>query len=98
MKKFLKTLISIYQIFISPLFPPSCRFHPSCSRYAAEAIDGHGALKGAYLSMKRILRCHPFNAGGYDPVPAGRLKGFIPGFIPCRQKNRLKKKAADNAV
>lgn len=57
-----------YKLFLSPLFPPSCRFTPTCSEYAAEAIGKYGFLKGVVLGVKRILRCHPFAAGGYDPV------------------------------
>ena len=70
LKKFLIFLISIYRRYISPLFPPSCRFQPTCSQYALEAIDRFGAITGSYLAMKRILRCHPFHKGGYDPVPS----------------------------
>ena len=62
-------LIRLYQLVISPLFPPSCRFHPTCSSYSFEAISKYGPLKGGYLSVKRILRCHPRNPGGFDPVP-----------------------------
>ncbi len=68
-KRLLKGLISFYRIFISPVLPPSCRFYPSCSAYAMDAVETHGALKGSAMAMKRLLRCHPFNAGGYDPVP-----------------------------
>ncbi|MDD3244464.1 MAG: membrane protein insertion efficiency factor YidD [Eubacteriales bacterium] len=62
-------LIRFYRRFISPLFPPCCRFYPTCSAYAMEAVQKYGAAKGGLLALKRILRCHPFNDGGYDPVP-----------------------------
>lgn len=62
-------LVRGYQVSISPLLPPSCRYFPSCSAYAVEALEKHGALKGSWLAARRILRCHPFAAGGYDPVP-----------------------------
>ena len=58
-----------YQKFISPALPPCCRFSPSCSQYALEAVSKHGALKGMWLGARRLVRCHPFNPGGYDPVP-----------------------------
>ncbi|MCR5081058.1 MAG: membrane protein insertion efficiency factor YidD [Treponema sp.] len=67
--KFFIVLIRFYQICISPLFPPSCRFTPTCSNYALEAFRKYGPFKGLYLSVKRILRCNPFCKGGYDPVP-----------------------------
>jgi uncharacterized protein len=69
MKTIFIYLIRSYQILISPLFPPSCRFQPTCSHYAIEAIAKFGAIKGGWLAIKRILRCHPFHPGGYDPVP-----------------------------
>ncbi len=62
-------LVKAYRAFISPLKPPSCRFYPTCSAYAIEALTKYGPCKGLRLSLKRILRCHPFNPGGYDPVP-----------------------------
>ncbi|MCF0136673.1 MAG: membrane protein insertion efficiency factor YidD [Lachnospiraceae bacterium] len=69
MKRFLLFLIRIYQKWISPLKKPCCRFYPTCSCYAKEAIMKYGAGKGTKLAIKRILRCHPFHEGGYDPVP-----------------------------
>ncbi len=62
-------LIRLYQLVISPILGPACRFHPSCSTYAYEAIRLHGCLKGPYLGFRRILKCHPFHPGGFDPVP-----------------------------
>ena len=67
-KKVLTILIRGYRLYLSPLFPPSCRFQPTCSEYALEAIERFGAIKGSQLAIKRILRCHPFHPGGYDPV------------------------------
>ncbi|MCQ4085901.1 membrane protein insertion efficiency factor YidD [Saccharibacillus sp. JS10] len=61
--------IRFYRKFISPLTPPSCRFVPTCSAYALEAIEVHGAAKGSWLAAKRISKCHPFHEGGFDPVP-----------------------------
>lgn len=69
MKQIAKGLIRIYQKFISPLFPPACRFTPTCSVYTYEAIDRFGFIRGSILGIKRILRCHPWNPGGLDPVP-----------------------------
>lgn len=69
MKRVMLWLIRFYQRQISPSLPPSCRFTPTCSQYAYEAIARHGALKGGYLAIRRILKCHPFHPGGYDPVP-----------------------------
>ena len=62
-------LIRFYRAAISPLFPPSCRYVPTCSAYAMEAIEKYGAWRGGWMAVKRILRCHPFHKGGYDPVP-----------------------------
>ena len=70
MRFVLKFLIRGYQLAISPLFGPRCRFYPSCSHYAIEAIETHGALRGIWLTIKRISRCHPWHEGGFDPVPA----------------------------
>lgn len=69
MKKPLILLFRFYQKALSPLKPPSCRFHPTCSNYGIEAIQTHGAIKGTILTIYRILRCQPFSKGGYDPVP-----------------------------
>ncbi|MDI6729436.1 MAG: membrane protein insertion efficiency factor YidD [Thermodesulfovibrionales bacterium] len=68
MKTLITALIRLYRYMISPMLPNSCRFTPSCSEYSLEAVSKHGALKGSYLSFKRILKCHPFHPGGYDPV------------------------------
>jgi putative membrane protein insertion efficiency factor len=70
MRSVLKYLIRGYQLAISPLLGPRCRFYPSCSHYAIEAIETHGALRGVWLTAKRISRCHPWHEGGFDPVPA----------------------------
>ena len=62
-------LVRGYQVAISPLLPPACRYYPTCSHYAVEALERHGAWRGSWLALRRILRCHPFRPGGYDPVP-----------------------------
>jgi putative membrane protein insertion efficiency factor len=69
MRHILLALIRLYQNTISRAMPPSCRFTPSCSEYAYEAIEKYGVVKGVWLGVKRISRCHPLNPGGYDPVP-----------------------------
>ena len=68
-KRFLLALLRFYKREISPYLPPSCRFVPTCSEYAMQAVTKYGAVKGGYLAVRRILRCHPFHPGGYDPVP-----------------------------
>lgn len=68
LKKILLFIIKIYQEIISPWTPKSCRFRPSCSEYSRQAVIKYGAFKGGWMGLKRILRCHPFNPGGYDPV------------------------------
>ncbi|PKQ29851.1 MAG: membrane protein insertion efficiency factor YidD [Actinobacteria bacterium HGW-Actinobacteria-10] len=62
-------LIRIYQKMVSPLFPPSCRFTPTCSSYAITSIERYGAMRGGWMAIRRISRCHPWNPGGFDPVP-----------------------------
>ncbi len=69
MKTLLIALICFYRRYLSPLKSPCCRFVPTCSEYALEAIQKYGAAKGGFLAVKRILKCHPFHKGGYDPVP-----------------------------
>ncbi|MFB2936616.1 membrane protein insertion efficiency factor YidD [Aerosakkonemataceae cyanobacterium BLCC-F154] len=69
MKVLLIWLIRGYRMFISPLFPPSCRYQPTCSQYAMQAIERFGPWRGTIMAIRRILRCHPFHPGGYDPVP-----------------------------
>jgi putative membrane protein insertion efficiency factor len=72
MRYVLMGIIRLYQLAVSPLLGPRCRFHPSCSCYAHTAIERHGVLRGGWLGAKRLLRCHPFSEGGYDPVPDKR--------------------------
>ena len=66
----LMALIRVYQLTVSPLLGPRCRFTPGCSAYAMEAIDRHGAVRGTWLAIRRLLRCHPWGSAGFDPVPA----------------------------
>ncbi|MEG6584437.1 membrane protein insertion efficiency factor YidD [Dendrosporobacter sp. 1207_IL3150] len=68
MKNLLVLIIKFYRNFISPLKPPTCRFIPTCSEYALLALEKHGVIRGSYLAIRRILRCHPFHPGGYDPI------------------------------
>jgi putative membrane protein insertion efficiency factor len=69
-------LLTVYRRFVSPLLGPRCRFYPSCSAYALEAVQVHGAIRGSWLAVRRLSRCHPFHAGGLDPVPGSdREKG-----------------------
>lgn len=73
---FLKALITVYKYVISPLLGPKCRYLPTCSSYAMEAIEIHGPLRGGWLGLKRILRCHPWGDSGYDPVPQKETDGL----------------------
>jgi putative membrane protein insertion efficiency factor len=83
-KNLLIILIKFYKKFISPVLPRSCRFYPTCSTYAMEAIERFGPIDGGILAIKRILRCHPFNPGGYDPVPTKEE------FLELKLKRRKK--------
>ena len=69
MRKVIQKLIRLYQVAISPLLGDNCRFHPTCSAYASEAVHHHGTMRGSWLALRRICRCHPWNPGGFDPVP-----------------------------
>jgi putative membrane protein insertion efficiency factor len=71
LSRVIATGIRAYQMVLSPVLPPACRFAPSCSEYARQAVLEHGACRGGWLAVRRLLRCHPFGAGGYDPPPAG---------------------------
>lgn len=68
MQRILIAILRAYKLFISPCLPSACRFHPTCSEYMAEAIQKHGAVRGVWLGLKRLGKCHPFHEGGYDPV------------------------------
>jgi putative membrane protein insertion efficiency factor len=68
MKVVVVSILRAYQMLVSPLLPPACRFTPTCSQYAIEAVAKYGPARGLYLGLRRLLRCHPFHAGGYDPV------------------------------
>ncbi len=72
MKYLLIGIVRLYQLIISPYLPSSCRYHPTCSQYGIEALRKHGAIKGGWLTIKRIARCHPWSKGGIDPVPKSK--------------------------
>ncbi|MDY6988664.1 MAG: membrane protein insertion efficiency factor YidD [Thermodesulfobacteriota bacterium] len=69
MRLVLLVLIRAYQYILSPILAPACRFYPTCSQYAFEAVERHGAFRGSWMAVRRILRCHPYHPGGFDPVP-----------------------------
>jgi putative membrane protein insertion efficiency factor len=76
-RRLVLVLLSGYKRFVSPFLPPACRFQPTCSEYAAQAVERHGVARGLWLGVRRLARCHPFSRGGFDPVPAvnGSRKG-----------------------
>lgn len=79
MRQILIFLIRVYRYALSPLLGDNCRFYPSCSHYAQEALESHGAIKGVWLSLRRLLRCHPWNPGGLDPVPPRKNTQLLKG-------------------
>lgn len=81
-------LLTVYRRFVSPLLGPRCRFYPSCSAYALEAVQLHGALYGSWLTVRRLSRCHPFHAGGIDPVPGSELARRETGHEDHEQSTR----------
>jgi putative membrane protein insertion efficiency factor len=89
----LVVLIGWYRRWISPVLGPRCRFAPSCSAYAAEAITTHGALRGGWLALRRISRCHPFNPGGVDPVPVRRAHDHAPASNRTGEHNSVSRVA-----
>ncbi len=91
MSQILKALIRLYQIVLSPLLGRRCRFQPTCSRYTAQAIELHGPIKGAYIGLRRICRCHPWGGHGYDPVPGS------PEEITFKALNQEAKSSSDKA-
>jgi putative membrane protein insertion efficiency factor len=90
----LKTLIlgsiRFYRRAVSPLMPPTCRYHPTCSAYAHEAIEGHGLARGTWMALRRLVRCHPFGSWGYDPVPpsAPKPSRMARGHAPAVPESR----------
>ena len=93
-KAVLLALLRNYKRFFSPLLPPSCRYVPSCSEYAAEAIDGFGCWRGAGMALLRLLRCHPWVVGGFDPVPLTEMA--LPRNKHCQNPSLARCSAGDN--
>lgn len=81
----LLAVLAAYRRWVSPLLPPACRFHPSCSDYAAQAIHTHGAARGGGLALRRVCRCHPFSAGGFDPVPPKRRAAALRSRLSMKE-------------
>lgn len=92
MKHLLIAVVRFYQVAFSPLFPPCCRFTPTCSHYAIEAIQVHGPWRGTLFALRRILRCHPFHPGGFDPVaaPANRAGSHDASTLNCKERDLWK--------
>jgi len=88
MKYILLVLIKFYQYAISPHFPASCRYYPTCSAYAYEAVSKYGFLQGGYMAIGRIMRCHPFHSGGYDPVPDTEPEFALVNLFSLKIKNK----------
>ncbi len=85
----LRILIRGYQLFLSPVLPGACRFYPTCSEYAAEAVARRGAVRGGWLALKRIGRCHPWGGSGFDPVPTGKSE-MAGGHAGCDDDRRAR--------
>ncbi len=84
MKTVLVLLLKGYRLVVSPMYGQVCRYHPSCSAYALEAVETHGALRGSWLAVRRLARCHPWTPGGYDPVPPPRPRASVGAPTPTR--------------
>ena len=99
--RLLLALVHGYQRWLSPLLPPRCRFAPTCSAYAVQALREHGAGRGSWLTVRRMLRCHPFHPGGHDPVPPPRRAqetGAVPGDGPSRRTVGVSQPAVPDRV
>ena len=89
-----KGCVRAYQLTLSPFIGHQCRFHPTCSNYALAALDSHGPFRGAWLSLRRLSKCHPFHPGGFDPPPAARIAGQASSLSQCAQPLMPKQHAA----